>query len=58
MSILDVIEVEEFVGHQWDKIIGGAESYTSFPEASVSLDAVRGPLAVFFRGLGGGRGIF
>lgn len=57
MSLLDVIEVEEFIGHQWDKIIGGAESYKPFPDAHVKLDDIRGPLAVFFRGLGGGRSI-
>ncbi|MDV7339157.1 VWA domain-containing protein [Terasakiella sp. A23] len=57
MSVLDVLEVEEFVGHQWDKIIGGAESYTSFPEAAITLEEVRGPLAVFFRTLGGLRGM-
>lgn len=57
MSLLDVIEVEEFVGHQWDKLIGDANSYPTFPEAAVALESVRGPLAVFFRGLGGEKGI-
>ncbi|WP_417795451.1 nitric oxide reductase activation protein NorD [Terasakiella pusilla] len=57
MSLLDVIEVEEFVGHQWDKLIGDANSYPTFPEAAVALEGVRGPLAVFFRGLGGEKGV-
>lgn len=57
MSWMDVIEVEEFVGSQWHKLISGGESYASYPEAKVSLDQVRNALGVFFRGLGGLRGI-
>lgn len=53
MSLLDVLEVEEFIGHRWDKLIAGANSYPSFPECGISLEEIRPALAVFFRGLGG-----
>ncbi|MCZ4280300.1 VWA domain-containing protein [Kiloniella laminariae] len=53
MSIMELIEVEEFVGRQWHKFIAGAESYENFPEQVVELEEVRGALSVFFRALGG-----
>ncbi|WP_020593482.1 nitric oxide reductase activation protein NorD [Kiloniella laminariae] len=57
MSIMELIEVEEFVGRQWHKFIAGAESYASFPEQVISLEQVRGALTVFFRALGGESGV-
>ncbi|MFD2207529.1 nitric oxide reductase activation protein NorD [Kiloniella antarctica] len=53
MSIMELIEVEEFVGRKWHKIISGAESYRSYDEQSISLEDVKAPLSVFFRALGG-----
>lgn len=57
MSWTEVLEVEEYVGAKWHELISGAESYTSYPEAAVTLEQVRNALGVFFRGLGGLRGI-
>jgi len=58
MSWMEVIEVEEFVGTQWHKIISdGVASYGSHPDAAVTLDQVRASLGVFFRGLGGAKGV-
>lgn len=58
MSWMEIIEVEEFVGAHWNNIISeGAASYTSYPEEVVALDDVRASLGVFFRGLGGSRGV-
>lgn len=57
MSWKEFIEVEEFVGMQWHKLVSGGESYVSYPEEVVTLEDVRNVLGVFFRGLGGLRGI-
>jgi len=57
MSWMEVLEVEEFVGLQWHNLISGGESYASYPEEVVTLEDVRNALGVFFRGLGGLRGI-
>ncbi len=57
MGIMELIEVEEFVGRQWHKLISGVESYSSFDEQRVSLEEVRAVLSVFFRGLGGVNGV-
>jgi len=58
MSWMEVLEVEEFVGSHWHRIISeGLESYGSHPEAAVTLDDIRGSLGVFFRGLGGAKGV-
>lgn len=49
MSWMEVIEVEEFVGSHWHRIISnGVASYGSHPEAAVTLDQVRASLGVFF----------
>ncbi|HLN23844.1 MAG TPA: VWA domain-containing protein [Patescibacteria group bacterium] len=53
----DFLELEELVGKRWHRLVGGASSRQRFPEQAVSLDSLRGPLAVFFRGLGGGTGV-
>jgi nitric oxide reductase NorD protein len=58
MSWMEVIEVEEFVGTHWHRIISnGVASYGSHPDAAVTLDQVRASLGVFFRGLGGAKGV-
>jgi len=55
---MEVLEVEEYVGAHWNRIISeGTASYGSNPEACVTLDEIRAPLGVFFRGLGGARGV-
>lgn len=51
------LEPEEAVGRFWHRLVGERASYPHHPDAAVALDAVRGPLAVFFRGLGGARGV-
>jgi nitric oxide reductase NorD protein len=57
MSWLSFLELEERVGEIWHRWVGEKASWPSFPEAEVSLDSVRPRLAVFFRGLGGDRGV-
>ncbi|MEH6631908.1 MAG: VWA domain-containing protein [Halopseudomonas aestusnigri] len=53
MGIMELIEVEEFVGRKWHTLISGADSYASFEDQVVSLEDVRASLSVFFRALGG-----
>ncbi len=55
--MLDFLEIEETVGHFWHRLVGRAVTYPRYPELGVSLDEVRGSLAVFFRGLGGEAGV-
>jgi nitric oxide reductase NorD protein len=55
--MLDFLELEETVGQLWHRLVGRAVSYPRYPECAVSLDEVRGPLAIFFRGLGGEVGV-
>ena len=55
--MLEFLELEEMVGRRWHRLVGNAASWQRFPDHAVALDAVRGPLAVFFRGLGGASGI-
>ena len=53
----NILELEELVGSHWHRLVGRAASWPHFPEAAVTLDSLRGALAVFFRGLGGGVGV-
>lgn len=55
--MLDFLELEETVGQLWHRLVGRAATYPRYPELGVSLDEVRGQLAVFFRGLGGEAGV-
>jgi nitric oxide reductase NorD protein len=55
--MLDFLELEETVGQFWHRLVGCAVSYPRYPALGVSLDGVRAPLAVFFRGLGGEAGV-
>ena len=57
MSMLDFLEVEEFVGRHWHRWASGAVSYPRHPEAAVRLEELRGVLDVFFRASGGERGV-
>lgn len=51
--MLHYLELEETVGRLWHRMVGGTASYPRHPDHGVTLDEVRGQLAVFFRGLGG-----
>jgi len=55
--MLDFLELEETVGQLWHRLVGRAATYPHYPELGVSLDEVRGYLAVVFRGLGGEAGV-
>ncbi len=55
--MLPFLEMEETIGKAWHRLVGGTASYARHPEHGVGLDEVRGPLAVFFRGLGGAPGV-
>ncbi|MGE5477706.1 MAG: nitric oxide reductase activation protein NorD [Bacteroidales bacterium] len=57
MSWIEAFELEEKVGRLWHRLVGEAPSWPRYPEAAVTLDQVRGQLAVFFRGLGGDKGV-
>jgi nitric oxide reductase NorD protein len=55
--MLDFLEVEETVGKAWHRLVGRTATYPDHPGHAVTLDEVRGPLAVLFRGLGGEAGV-
>lgn len=55
--LLSLFEPEETIGRHWHRLIGGRSSYPRHPEAAVALEAIRPRLGVFFRGLGGDRGV-
>ncbi len=57
MSLLSALELEERVGEIWHRWVGEKASWPSHPDAQVNLEEVRSRLAVFFRGLGGDRGL-
>ncbi|MDO8608223.1 MAG: VWA domain-containing protein [Phaeospirillum sp.] len=57
MSWLSFLELEERVGSLWHRWVGEKPSWPRHSEAEVTLDSVRPRLAVFFRGLGGDRGV-
>ena len=57
MSLLHALELEERVGGLWHRLVGDKASWPHHHAAEIRLDAVRAPLAVFFRGLGGDRGL-
>lgn len=56
-KFLELLELEEAVGHRWHRLVGNVSSWPQYPEAAFELAAIRGPLAVFFRGLGGAAGM-
>lgn len=55
--MLELFEPEETVGRLWHRLIGGRSSYPHHPDAAVALEAMRPRLSVFFRALGGDRGV-
>ncbi|MBX9635578.1 MAG: protein norD, partial [Magnetospirillum sp.] len=57
MSWTELFELEDKVGRLWHRLVGEKHSWPRYPEAAVPLDQVRAQLSVFFRGLGGDRGI-
>lgn len=50
-------EPEESVGTLWDRAAANFDATPHFPAAVVALSAVRAPLGVLFRGLGGAAGV-
>jgi nitric oxide reductase NorD protein len=55
--LLDWLEPEEAFGHRWHRLVGHSASWPRHPHAAVTLGTLKGPLSVFFRGLGGDPGI-
>lgn len=54
----DIFEPEETVGRLWHRLIAReGRSYPRHPEAAATLESLRPRLAVFFRALGGDRGV-
>jgi nitric oxide reductase NorD protein len=56
-GLLSLFEPEETIGRGWHRLIGGGASWPRHPQAGVDLSAIKGPLAVYFRGLGGPLGM-
>ncbi len=56
-GLWNLFEPEETIGRVWHRLVGGSASWPQHPQAGVDLSAVKGPLAVYFRGLGGPPGI-
>ena len=56
-KLLDWLEPEEVFGYHWHRLVGRAASWPRHPQAAVTLGPLKAPLSVFFRGLGGDRGI-
>ncbi|MEO5375926.1 MAG: VWA domain-containing protein [Alphaproteobacteria bacterium] len=57
MKLIEALDLEERVGRFWHRLVGEKATWPTHPEAEVRLDEVRASLAVFFRGVGGDRGI-
>lgn len=57
MHLRDLMEPEETVGHLWHDLASGIGAGATYPEAGVTLAAVRPSLAVLFRALGGAAGV-
>jgi nitric oxide reductase NorD protein len=55
--MFDFLELEETVGKAWHRLVGGRTSYPTHPDQAVTLDEVRGQIAVIFRALGGAFGV-
>lgn len=55
--MMELFEPEETVGRLWHRLIGGRSSYPHHPHAAVTLESLRPRLSVFFRALGGNRGV-
>ncbi len=55
--LLSLFEPEETIGRHWHRLMGGRASYPRHPDAAVALETIRPRLGVFFRGLGGDRGV-
>ncbi|SMH61934.1 nitric oxide reductase activation protein NorD [Azospirillum agricola] len=55
--MIALFEPEETVGRLWHRLVGNRSSYPRHPEAAVTLESLRPRLAVFFRALGGDRGV-
>ncbi len=53
MPSFRIFEPEETVGTFWHRVAGDLDAAPTFPDAEITLDAVRDRLAVTFRGLGG-----
>jgi nitric oxide reductase NorD protein len=53
----DLFEPEEAIGRRWHQLVGASASWPRHTAAGVDLGAMKGPLAVFFRGLGGAAGL-
>lgn len=57
MKLMSLFEPEETVGHWWHQLAGERSTFAHFPEAAVSFAEVEREIQVFFRGLGGDRGV-
>lgn len=55
--MFDFLELEETVGKAWHRLVGRAATWPRHPDHAVTLDAVKAPLGVVFRGLGGEAGV-
>jgi len=56
-GLWSLFEPEETIGRGWHRLVGRSSSWPRYPQVGVDLATVKGPLAVYFRGLGGAPGI-
>lgn len=56
-AMLALFEPEETIGRLWHRMVGERASYPRHPDAAVTLESMKPRLSVFFRGLGGDRGV-
>lgn len=57
MRLMDLMEPEETIGDLWHDMAHGFGAGVTYPQAAVTLAAVRPSLAVLFRALGGAPGV-
>lgn len=50
---MSLFEPEETIGRYWHRLVGSSQSYRSYPEAAVTLDAMRTRIGLLFRACGG-----
>ena len=53
MSLLHLLEPEEFIGGLWHDLVGGGSQIAHFPDAGVRFDEIARRLSIVFHGLGG-----
>ena len=53
LNTMRLFEPEETVGQFWHRLVGDTRTYTRYPEAAISFEAVQRRIGIIFRALGG-----